>query len=44
MKFHLGQNEDCNPGVSISENPKALAPKRRSWGRSALYVILLRGT
>ena len=44
MKFHLGQNEGYNPGVNISESPEALAAKRRSWGRSVLYVILLRGT
>ena len=28
---------------SISESLSALAPKRRSWGKLVLYVILLKG-
>jgi len=43
MKFHLGPIEDCKPGVSISDSLEALAPKRRSWGKLVLYVILLKG-
>ena len=24
MKFHLGQNEDCSPGSSVSDSPEEL--------------------
>ena len=27
VKFHLGQNEDCSPGGSISDSSERLLPK-----------------
>ena len=41
LKFYLGQNEDCNPGGSISDSSKRVL-QSSSGGRS-IYKVLVKG-
>ena len=41
VKFHLGQNEDCNPGDGTSDSSEKLLQRGR--GEEQLYVILMKG-